>query len=335
MTSDNSNMVKVSKYLGAGSLAKKGDEFVVTVKAKATAACTIFAGIRNCDSSDTSEDWRHPRNTLTMQISNDFAEYTTTLVVGDAINYTDNALLVFYLYVPDTNVTNVTIDEIVVRKKQPAVNSGLIMDGDFEATEQLDQYSYNNGISTTLDAGKWYSSNANTVTVENDAEHCNYISMSNQGRIAQKLPNVKQNDGVVITFKAKWDVMPNENYNQFWFYVAPASVAHAYAFRGCIPLSEEWKEYTIIYNPEGESSAQVSLNDTKDYSTEEFVFLLYCGNQGGAVSVDDVRVDSLDPFASNDLGDAQLTGVSMRGQSGTLPTAIRWKNAIRKDFADN
>ena len=76
MTIANNNRgVKVSKYFGVGSLAKNGDEFVVTVKAKATAASGLYVGIRNCDSSDESADWAHPRIDFTVQKSDDFAAY--------------------------------------------------------------------------------------------------------------------------------------------------------------------------------------------------------------------------------------------------------------------
>lgn len=231
------------------------------------------------------------------------------------------------------------LDNISVKEVVEPTNSGLIMDGDFEATEQLPEYTVSNmAITSALEENKWYKSPTGTTTLVSNEEQGNYITLQNRGRITQKLKNVQLNDSVIITFKAKEENRASNSYGTF-FYVAPISMGENYWYRGQITLTSEWQEYTLIYNPEGESNFQTAFpsaeKDSNDHSGEDFIFSVVNFNAATLVSIDDIRVEKADPFASNDLGQAELTGVSMRGANGTLPTAIRWKNAITKTFAEN
>lgn len=246
---------------------------------------------------------------------------------------------IYFVGVGKTTNGIMQLDNISVKEVVEPANSGLIMDGDFEATEQLPAYTVSNlAITSALEENKWYKSPTGTTTLVSNEEQGNYITLQNRGRITQKLKNVKLNDSVIITFKAKEENRISSSHGTF-FYVAPISMGENYWYRGQITLTSEWKEYTLIYNPEGESNFQTSFpsaeQDSNDHSGEDFIFSVANFNAGTLVSIDDIRVEKADPFASNDLGQAELTGVSMRGANGSLPTAIRWKNAITKTFAKN
>lgn len=222
---------------------------------------------------------------------------------------------------------NVSLTEVV----EPT-NSGLIMDGDFEATEQLT--AYGNGINN-LTNGKWYASSTNAVSLKSDEEHGNYAALNKGGRLVQNLPAAKLDESVVITFKAR-----STNASKLmYFYVVPSAAIEGYAGRVCRDIATEWTEYTMIFNPMGtaaESNVQITPLASGDYSGKNVIFEIYNPtNYDGDLEIDDIRIEKADPFASNDLGQAELTGVSMRGANGTLPTAIRWKNAITKTFAEN
>ena len=222
---------------------------------------------------------------------------------------------------------NVSLTEVV----EPT-NSGLIMDGDFEATEQLT--AYGNGTNN-LTNGKWYASSTNAVSVQSDEEHGNYAVLNKGGRLVQNLPAAKLDESVVITFKAR----STNASKSMYFYVVPSSAIAGWSGRVCLNIATEWTEYTMIFNPmgtEAESNVTIDPLASGDYSGQNVIFEIYnpAGN-GCDLEIDDIRVEKADPFASNDLGQAELTGVSMRGANGTLPTAIRWKNAITKTFAEN
>lgn len=222
---------------------------------------------------------------------------------------------------------NVSLTEVV----EPT-NSGLIMDGDFEATEQLT--AYGNGINN-LTNGKWYASSTGAVSVKSDEGHGNYAALNKGGRLVQNLPAAKLDESVVITFKAR-----STNASKLmYFYVVPYDAIEGWYGRVCRNIATEWTEYTMIFNPmgtEAESNVQITPLASGDYSGKNVIFEIYNPtNNDGDLEIDDIRVEKADPFASNDLGQAELTGVSMRGANGTLPTAIRWKNAITKTFAEN
>lgn len=246
---------------------------------------------------------------------------------------------IYFFGVGKTTNGIMQLDNISVKEVVEPTNSGLIMDGDFEATEQLPAYTVSNmAITSALEENKWYKSPTGTTTLVSNEKQGNYITLQNRGRITQKLKNVQLNDSVIITFKAKEENRISSSYGTF-FYVAPISMGENYWYRGQITLTSEWQEYTLIYNPEGESNFQTAFpsaeQDSNDHSGEDFIFSVVNFNAATLVSIDDIRVEKADPFASNDLGQAELTGVSMRGANGTLPTAIRWKNAITKTFAEN
>ena len=232
------------------------------------------------------------------------------------------------------NKTNgiVQLDNISVKEVVEPTNSGLIMDGDFEATEQLT--AYGNGINN-LTNGKWYASSTNAVSVQSDEEHGNYAVLNKGGRLVQNLPAAKLDESVVITFKAR-----STNASKLmYFYVVPSSAIEGWSGRVCLNIATEWTEYTMIFNPmgtEAESNVTIDPLASGDYSGQNVIFEIYnpAGN-GCDLEIDDIRIEKADPFASNDLGQAGLTGVSMRGANGSLPTAIRWKNAITKTFAEN
>ena len=225
---------------------------------------------------------------------------------------------------------NVSLTEVV----EPT-NSGLIMDGDFEATEQLTAYS--KGIINNLTNGKWYASSTGAVSVKSDEEHGNYavLSANKAGRLVQNLPAAKLDESVVITFKAR-----STNASKLmYFYVVPSAAFEGFGGRVCRNIATEWTEYTMIFNPmgtEADSNVQIDPLGSGNYSGQNVIFEIYnpAGN-GCDLEIDDIRIEKADPFASNDLGLADLTGVSMRGADGSLPTAIRWKNAITKTFAAN
>lgn len=318
------------KKFGESSVAKSGDEFYVTFKAKAAVANSVYFSITNVKNAGFEYD---ARVAVSVSQSADFKEYSGKITLSK--DYPQDECFVFSGYVPAVNA-DITIDDIVVKKVVPATNSGLIMDGDFEATEQLTAYRASAmAITSTLDEGKWYKSPTGETTLESDEAHGNYVTLKNKGRVTQKLKNVKLNDSVVITFKAKEETTPNRKYGTF-FYVAPVSMAENYYYRLQVNLTADWQEYTLIYNPEGKSSFQVDYpSSEKDHTNEDYIFSVANLNTDTVVSIDDIRVEKLDPFASNDLGKAALTGVSMRGANDTLPTAIRWKNAITKTFAEN
>lgn len=232
------------------------------------------------------------------------------------------------------NKTNgiVQLDNISVQEVVEPTNSGLIMDGDFEATEQLT--AYGNGINN-LTNGKWYASSTNAVSVQSDEEHGNYAVLNKGGRLVQNLPAAKLDESVVITFKAR----STNASKSMYFYVVPSSAIAGWSGRVRLNIATEWTEYTMIFNPmgtEAESNVTIDPLASGDYSGQNVIFEIYnpAGN-GCDLEIDDIRVEKADPFASNDLGQAELTGVSMRGANGTLPTAIRWKNAITKTFAEN
>lgn len=243
---------------------------------------------------------------------------------------------IYSIYFVGVNSTNGTmqLDNISVKEVVEPTNSGLIMDGDFEATEQLT--AYGNGINN-LTNGKWYASNTNAVSVKSDEEHGNYavLSKNKVGRLVQNLPTAKLDESVVITFKAR-----STNASKLmYFYVVPSSAIAGWSGRVCREIATEWTEYTMIFNPmgtEAESNVLIAPLASGDYSGQNVIFEIYnpAGN-GCDLEIDDIRIEKADPFASNNLGQAELTGVSMRGANGSLPTAIRWKNAITKTFAEN
>lgn len=241
---------------------------------------------------------------------------------------------IYSIYFVGVNSTNGTmqLDNISVKEVVPPTNSGLIMDGDFEATEQLT--TYGNGINN-LTNGKWYASSTAAVSVQSDEEHGNYAALNKGGRLVQNLPAAKLDESVVITFKAR-----STNASKLmYFYVVPYDAINGYAGRVCREIATEWTEYTMIFNPmgtEAESNVLITPLASGDYSGKNVIFEIYnpAGN-GCDLEIDDIRIEKADPFASNNLGQAELTGVSMRGANGSLPTAIRWKNAITKTFAEN
>ncbi len=316
------------KKFGESSVAKSGDEFYVTFKAKAAVANSVYFSITNVKNAGSEYD---ARVAVSVSQSADFKEYSGKITLSR--NCPQNECFVFSGYVPAVNA-DITIDDIVVKKVVPATNSGLIMDGDFEATEQLT--AYGNGINN-LTNGKWYASSTGAVSVKSDEEHGNYAALSANkgGRLVQNLPAAKLDESVVITFKAR-----STNASKLmYFYVVPSAAINGYAGRVCREIATEWTEYTMIFNPmgtEAESNVLITPLASGDYSGQNVIFEIYnpAGN-GCDLEIDDIRIEKADPFASNDLGQAELTGVSMRGANGTLPTAIRWKNAITKTFAEN
>lgn len=314
------------KKFGESSVAKSGDEFYVTFKAKAAVANSVYFSITNVKNAGSEYD---ARVAVSVSQSTDFKEYSGKITLSR--NCPQDECFVFSGYVPAVNA-DITIDDIVVKKVVPATNSGLIMDGDFEATEQLT--AYGNGINN-LTNGKWYASSTGAVSVKSDEGHGNYAALNKGGRLVQNLPAAKLDESVVITFKAR-----STNASKLmYFYVVPSAAINGYAGRVCRNIATEWTEYTMIFNPmgtEAESNVQITPLASGDYSSQNVIFEIYNPtNYDGDLEIDDIRVEKADPFASNDLGQAELTGVSMRGANGTLPTAIRWKNAITKTFAEN
>lgn len=316
------------KKFGESSVAKSGDEFYVTFKAKAAVANSVYFSITNVKNAGSEYD---ARVAVSVSQSADFKEYSGKITLSR--NCPQNECFVFSGYVPAVNA-DITIDDIVVKKVVPATNSGLIMDGDFEATEQLT--AYGNGINN-LTNGKWYASSTDAVSLKSDEEHGNYavLSANKSGRLVQNLPAAKLDESVVITFKAR-----STNASKLmYFYVVPSAAINGWAGRVCRDIATEWTEYTMIFNPMGtaaESNVQIDPLGSGDYSGQNVIFEIYNpGGNGCDLEIDDIRVEKADPFASNDLGQAELTGVSMRGANGSLPTAIRWKNAITKTFAEN
>lgn len=316
------------KKFGESSVAKIGDEFYVTFKAKAAVANSVYFSITNVKNAGSEYD---ARVAVSVSQSADFKEYSGKITLSR--NCPQDECFVFSGYVPAVNA-DITIDDIVVKKVVPATNSGLIMDGDFEATEQLT--AYGNGINN-LTNGKWYASSTNAVSVKSDEGHGNYAALSANkgGRLVQNLPAAKLDESVVITFKAR-----STNASKLmYFYVVPYDAIEGWSGRVCREIATEWAEYTMIFNPmgtEAESNVLITPLASGDYSGKNVIFEIYnpAGN-GCDLEIDDIRIEKADPFASNDLGQAELTGVSMRGANGTLPTAVRWKNAITKTFAEN
>lgn len=323
---------RITKKIAEAGAMAKGETYIVSFKAKNTGAGqTLYFCL--CNVSKTGTEW-NSRTDQGIWKSDVYQNYSVAITLNES-SYPDNECFVFSIYNPSAAAGTVQIDDLRVRKQQPATNSGLIMDGDFEATEQLTAYS--NGIINNLTNGKWYASSTDAVSVESDGEHGNYavLSANKGGRLVQNLPAAKLDESVVITFKAR-----STNASKLmYFYVVPSAAINGYGGRVCRNIATEWTEYTMIFNPmgtEADSNVQIDPLASGDYSGQNVIFEIYnpAGN-GCDLEIDDIRIEKADPFASNDLGQAELTGVSMRGANGSLPTAIRWKNAITKTFAEN
>lgn len=253
------------------------------------------------------------------------------------------------------------LDNISVKEVVEPTNSGLIMDGDFEATEQIATFNVNSVADNT-----WYkkeSKGNGVVTLSTDADHGNYVKVGDRGEIVQKVSDIKADEGAVITFKAKVDNGNNATNDSFTLYLCPKSWHDWYFGNIRFSPTAEWAEYTVIYNPQaGDSNSfngkgvatgnmtpvqagidkiNAGTGGSHTWDPEEEIILRILNNSKTAskpdveLYIDDIHIEKLDPFASNDLGQAELTGVSMRGANGSLPTAIRWKNAIAKTFAEN
>ena len=323
---------RITKKIAEAGAMAKGETYIVSFKAKNTGAGqTLYFCL--CNVSKTGAEW-NSRTDQGIWKSDVYQNYSVAITLNES-SYPDNECFVFSIYNPSAAAGTVQIDDLRVRKQQPATNSGLIMDGDFEATEQLTAYS--DGTINNLTNGKWYASNTNDVSVKSDEEHGNYavLSANKGGRLVQNLPAAKLDESVVITFKAR-----STNASKLmYFYVVPSAVINGWGGRVCRNIATEWAEYTMIFNPmgtEADSNVQIDPLGSGDYSGQNVIFEIYnpAGN-GCDLEIDDIRIEKADPFASNDLGQAELTGVSMRGANGSLPTAIRWKNAITKTFAEN
>lgn len=323
---------RITKKIAEAGAMAKGETYIVSFKAKNTGAGqTLYFCL--CNVSKTGAEW-NSRTDQGIWKSDVYQNYSVAITLNES-SYPDNECFVFSIYNPSAAAGTVQIDDLRVRKQQPATNSGLIMDGDFEATEQLTAYS--NGTINNLTNGKWYASNTDAVSVKSDEEHGNYavLSANKGGRLVQNLPAAKLDESVVITFKAR-----STNASKLmYFYVVPSAAINGYGGRVCRNIATEWAEYTMIFNPmgtEADSNVQIDPLGSGDYSGQNVIFEIYnpAGN-GCDLEIDDIRIEKADPFASNDLGQAELTGVSMRGANGSLPTAIRWKNAITKTFAEN
>lgn len=323
---------RITKKIAEAGAMAKGETYIVSFKAKNTGAGqTLYFCL--CNVSKTGAEW-NSRTDQGIWKSDVYQNYSVAITLNES-SYPDNECFVFSIYNPSAAAGTVQIDDLRVRKQQPATNSGLIMDGDFEATEQLTAYS--NGTINNLTNGKWYASNTDAVSVKSDEEHGNYavLSANKGGRLVQNLPAAKLDESVVITFKAR----SADASKLMYFYVVPSAAINGYGGRVCRNIATEWAEYTMIFNPmgtEADSNVQIDPLGSGDYSGQNVIFEIYnpAGN-GCDLEIDDIRIEKADPFASNDLGLAELTGVSMRGANGSLPTAIRWKNAITKTFAEN
>ena len=323
---------RITKKIAEAGAMAKGETYIVSFKAKNTGAGqTLYFCL--CNVSKTGAEW-NSRTDQGIWKSDVYQNYSVAITLNES-SYPDNECFVFSIYNPSAAAGTVQIDDLRVRKQQPATNSGLIMDGDFEATEQLTAYS--NGTINNLTNGKWYASNTDAVSVKSDEEHGNYavLSANKGGRLVQNLPAAKLDESVVITFKAR----SADASKLMYFYVVPSAAINGYGGRVCRNIATEWTEYTMIFNPmgtEADSNVQIDPLGSGDYSGQNVIFEIYnpAGN-GCDLEIDDIRIEKADPFASNDLGQAELTGVSMRGANGSLPTAIRWKNAITKTFAEN
>lgn len=323
---------RITKKIAEAGAMAKGETYIVSFKAKNTGAGqTLYFCL--CNVSKTGAEW-NSRTDQGIWKSDVYQNYSVAITLNES-SYPDNECFVFSIYNPSAAAGTVQIDDLRVRKQQPATNSGLIMDGDFEATEQLTAYS--NGTINNLTNGKWYASNTDAVSVKSDEEHGNYavLSANKGGRLVQNLPAAKLDESVVITFKAR----SADASKLMYFYVVPSAAINGYGGRVCRNIATEWAEYTMIFNPmgtEADSNVQIDPLGSGDYSGQNVIFEIYnpAGN-GCDLEIDDIRIEKADPFASNDLGQAELTGVSMRGANGSLPTAIRWKNAITKTFAEN
>ena len=363
---------KVYKRLGGADFAKAGDTYIIKFKAKNTSSSSrgLYVTVAPTDARFEVRNDSRPDavyETVNIAKSNDFVEYTKTVTLTNTNASNKDYVFSVYHYNSvkknsDEQDFDLLVDDITVKKiEQEPANSGLIMDGDFEATEQIATFNVNSVADNT-----WYKKETKgngVVTLSTDADHGNYVKIGDRGEIVQKVSNIKADEGAVITFKAKVDNGNNATNDGFTLYLCPKSWHNWYFGNIRFSPTAEWAEYTVIYNPQaGDSNSfngkglatgnmtpvqagidkiNAGTGGSHTWDPEEEIILRILNNSKTAskpdveLYIDDIHIEKLDPFASNDLGQAELTGVSMRGANGSLPTAIRWKNAIAKTFAEN